>query len=277
MESKLFLNDLLRLPDQELANTKVRFNVPAPNANPIDVFKRNPEEINSDWFLHRNKNNVFDVGQIGICLVRISGDRWLFTTVKTITADNGKHGDVAYEAREWEQFCGLYGRVIVKFHKTFQVPAVNAISVMPQLEVLEVLPDLFDDDGFPGYDKVCLSYERLHRILDRGLRDWTSALENQKGVYVITDTASGKLYVGSATAENGMLLKRWSDYIYNGHGEDVALKEVVEELGFDYIKQNFQYTLLENYNSRIDDHVILSRESWWKNALGSREFGYNRN
>lgn len=34
---------------------------------------------------------------------------------------------------------------------------------------------------------------------------------------------------------------------------------------------------LVNYNARVDDHVILERESWWKETLQSRAFGYNSN
>ena len=51
----------------------------------------------------------------------------------------------------------------------------------------------------------------------------------------------------------------------------------IAEKGFDYIKQNFQYSILENYNARVDDRVILDRESWWKETLQSRTFGYNDN
>ena len=44
-----------------------------------------------------------------------------------------------------------------------------------------------------------------------------------------------------------------------------------------YVKQNFQYAILENYNAKIDDKVVLQRESWWKETLQSRSFGYNKN
>jgi hypothetical protein len=52
---------------------------------------------------------------------------------------------------------------------------------------------------------------------------------------------------------------------------------VVGEQGMDYVKTNFQYAILENYNARVDKHIILERESWWKNTLGSRAFGLNAN
>lgn len=74
-----------------------------------------------------------------------------------------------------------------------------------------------------------------------------------------------------------MLLQRWSNYVDNGHGGNKELQGLVNEKGFGYIKQNFQYSILENYNARIDDSVVLERESWWKETLQSRKFGYNRN
>lgn len=72
-------------------------------------------------------------------------------------------------------------------------------------------------------------------------------------------------------------MTRWSSYAQNGHGGNVELKKLIDEKGFDYIKQNFQYSILENYNSRVDDSVILDREIWWKETLQSRTFGYNDN
>ena len=44
-----------------------------------------------------------------------------------------------------------------------------------------------------------------------------------------------------------------------------------------YVEKYFQYSILENYNSKVDKHIILERESWWKEVLKSREFGYNSN
>lgn len=271
------LNDILQLSSEQIQATKIRFTIPSGGTNPIELFKNDPQEINSVWFMWRNKPNVFNVGQHGICLVRIGGDSWLFTTMKTITQDLGIHNGVAYTGNVWDQFSAFYGRIIVKYHKTFQNPSVYAERIIDDLEVLEILPDLFSDDHFPGYDHVRLSFQQLHAIIERQFPDWVAALENQKGVYLITDLNNGKQYVGSATAAKGMLLKRWSDYAGNGHGGDVKLKQLVETEGFDYVKRYFQYTLLENFNSRIDDQIILERENWWKQVLGSRSFGYNGN
>ena len=63
----------------------------------------------------------------------------------------------------------------------------------------------------------------------------------------------------------------------NGHGGNKELVALVEREGFDYVRENFQYSILENYNAKVDEHIILERESWWKETLQSRVWGYNSN
>ena len=74
-----------------------------------------------------------------------------------------------------------------------------------------------------------------------------------------------------------IILQRWTNYIDNGHGGNIELKHLVDTKGFDYVKENFQYSVLENYNARMDDNYILGREKWWKDTLCTRQFGYNKN
>ena len=146
----------------------------------------------------------------------------------------------------------------------------KATSVIDECEILQILPDTFDNDQFPGYDKVNLSWNELSRVINK--ESWKTALQNQKGVYLITDISNGKMYVGSAYGEN-MLLGRWRSYIKTRNGGNVELKK----LSSAYIKANFKYSILDIFKSTIDDKVILERESWWKVALQTREFGYNQN
>lgn len=273
---ELYLNDLLRL-EAEDENIKVRFIQYNGESNPMENYMNDPEEINTQWLLWRNTQRYFNVGQIAICLLKLSDDTWLLTTIKRITKDLQIQKGINYEAEELEEFQSLYGRVIIKFHKTFQSQGVFYKNVCDKLVVNQILPVVFDGDEFPGYDKVRLSYNQLRGILGANKKDWIAALENQKAVYLITDKNNGKLYVGSATSDKGMLLQRWRNYIDNGHGGNKELLDLVKEKGFDYVKENFQYSILENYNAKVEDHVILERESWWKETLQSRNFGYNSN
>lgn len=271
------LNDILKFTDQQKSVAKVKFNKYNGFDNPIELYKSNPDLINKQWLYWRSKNRYFDVGQIAICLVKIREDHWLLTTIDTVDKELGVKDGINYLGTPFSEYQAFYGRTIIKFHKTFQTQGVNFTTIADELEVSQILPDTFDDDDFPGYDKVKLSYFQLKSILERGKKDWIAALESQKAVYLITDTNTGKLYVGSATSDYGMLLQRWSNYANNGHGGNKELRRLVDEKGFEYIQQFFQYSILENYNSKIDDAVILERESWWKDILQTRKFGYNDN
>lgn len=101
-------------------------------------------------------------------------------------------------------------------------------SMMEELEVIEILSTAYDGDEFPGYENIRLSFSQLETIIRNKRSGWLDALRNQKAVYLITDTSNGKMYVGSATAQYGMLLQRWTNYIDNGHGGNVELKPLIQ-------------------------------------------------
>ena len=275
IESGIKLNDLLGFQPHELPRLKFRFNKWNGVSDPLDEYLQDPERVNTNWFLNKTKNDLFRKGEIGVCLLEIMRDTWLMTTVKDIVSVLNTHG-VNYEATEIERLKPFFGRVVVKFHKASS-PIYRWKTVGEQLEVIKVLETTFERDTFKGYDNVCLSYGQLKTIIEKRKQDWYAALESQQAVYLITDTHTGKLYVGSATSKTQMLLARWTSYVKNGHGGNVVLRELVEREKFDYVKKYFQYTILENYNGRVNPDIVLSRESWWKNVLKSREHGYNKN
>ncbi len=275
---KILLNDLLNLDAETQAKTRIKFNIPTEDSDPLELYKYNPDEINTNWFLWHNQRRYFpQVGILAICLVRLYGDVWLLTTIKTITKLLDVTDAVGYLADVETKYNKYFGRVLVKYHNSGKGMGKTFTSVADELEVIEVLNDKFTGDDFPGYENVRLSYRQLKNIIDRQLPGWIPALKNQKAVYLITDKSTGKLYVGSATAQWGMLLQRWSDYVANGHGGNKELVALVKKEGFDYIQENFQYSILENYNARMDDNYVLERESWWKETLQSKKWGYNSN
>ena len=273
----LLLKDLLNFSDNEISNVKIKFNQHDGNDDPMDLYKRNPEIVNTTWLFWNEKRRYFFEGQIAICFLKLSYDKWLLTTIKKITKDLKISGGISFEGEEIERFKPLFGRVIVQYHKTTMAQGRYFSELQDELIINQILPAQYDGDDFPGYDNVRLSFRQLETIIVRGKKDWIAALGNQKAVYLITDKKTGKLYVGSATSEKGMLLQRWSNYISNGHGGNKELVELVHNLGFDYVKDNFQYSILENYNAKVDDCLILARESWWKETLQSRTHGYNAN
>lgn len=274
---KILLNDILKIEDSQLYHVRIKFNIYNGYHDPLELYMENPDKVNIEWFLWNDERRYFHEGQTAICFLKTAYDTWLMTTVKKITKELDVTGAVGYQAEEVLQYKKYFGRLLVKYHNSSRTMGRTYESVMNELEVLEILNDQFTGNEFPGYENVRLSYSQLKTIIERKLPGWISALQNQKAVYLLTDKNTGKLYVGSATAKDGMLLQRWSDYAANGHGDNTKLKELIQTEGFDYIRNHFQYSIIENYNARMDDDYIKKRERWWKETLGSREFGYNGN
>ena len=275
--AKIMLNDLLRFDTAEVPNVRVKFNIYNGYDDPLDLYKTNPDEVNVTWFLWHDDRRYFNVGQTAICLLKLRGDQWLLTTIKKITRLLDVTDGVGYDAVEVKEYEQYFGRLVVEYHNPCRTMGRKYENVMDELEVVQILNEQYTGNEFPGYENVRLSYPLLKNIVDRQLPGWVDALRNQKAVYLITDTKTGKMYVGSATSQTGMLLQRWSSYAADGHGGNIELRELVKQQGFDYVKENFQYSILENYNARMDDGYILKRESWWKETLRTREFGYNKN
>lgn len=275
--AKIMLNDLLRFDTAEVPNVRVKFNIYNGYDDPLDLYKTNPDEVNVTWFLWHDDRRYFNVGQTAICLLKLRGDQWLLTTIKKITRLLDVTDGVGYDAVEVKEYEQYFGRLVVEYHNPCRTMGRKYENVMDELEVVQILNEQYTGNEFPGYENVRLSYPLLKNIVDRQLPGWVDALRNQKAVYLITDTKTGKMYVGSATSQTGMLLQRWSSYAADGHGGNVELRELVKQQGFDYVKENFQYSILENYNARMDDGYILKRESWWKETLCTRTHGYNKN
>ena len=187
-----------------------------------------------------------------------------------VTKDLNILNGVGYEYQDLPEYEKYVGRLIVRFKNKAQTMIRNAESVIEDCYISQILPDTFDNDLFPGYEKVNVSWDELRRVIEKD--NWKTALQNQKGIYIMTDILNGKTYVGSAYGEH-MILGRWRAYINNEHGGKVRLKI----LSFNYIKQNFRHSILGIYKSTTDDQIIIDREIWWKKVLQSKKFGYNEN
>lgn len=271
--SKIKLNDILRLDDIE--NTKIRFLTGRDDYgwDPLGAFKDNDLENLYSGMYWNYTNKSFQEGQTALGFARIEsdGDLWLLFHVGKVTKDlNIFKSGPAYEYETLAKYEKYFGRLIIKYHNQSQQMIRIANTVIDECEVYKILPNIFDNDIFPGYDKVDLSWKELSRVMEK--ETWKTALKNQKGVYLITDTSNGKNYVGSAYGDN-MILGRWESYVKTGHGGNKELKT----LNFEYIKNNFRYSILDIYKSTIEDKIIIERENWWKTILQSRQFGYNSN
>lgn len=129
---------------------------------------------------------------------------------------------------------------------------------------------------FPGYDDVLLSFEALKEIFSNAgaYSDWKVALSSVKGVYLISDTFDGRLYVGSAYGKDG-IWGRWSEYsATGGHGHNKLLEATLNT--FPDRRNYLKWSILQVLPKNTTDDATIAVENKWKDRLLTREYGYNK-
>lgn len=211
-----------------------------------------------------------------VALIHLDGCRWLFAGVyRVLGCEALANGRFRYSTELLDGQDELIGRVIVQHKRAARASYLIGLPDGGPFHVAEIKAQPMTIGDFPGYGAVCEPMARLRIIVSQNLESWRGALSNMKGVYLITDRSNGKLYVGSATGDDG-LWQRWSTYAATGHGGNRDLRRILDERGVGHA-DHFQFALLEVADSRATDEYVLTRESFWKGALGSREHGYNAN
>jgi len=277
---KLF--DLLTLKHDALKPeaSKVHFAVFNGIEHPIDVFRDGRFEEWQAWQSKRNFSRDYVVS-----LIRMMGssDRWLFAgAYRPVTAK--PHPQRAdhwlYTTKPVDEVSELAGRVVVKFRNTNRQNVPFGETVAEALEVVELRAKALSNLVFTGYSDVRLSKAELDRIVRQADPEWVGPLSAVLGIYLITDLATGRLYVGSASAKSRQgdtgIWARWKQYSKDGHGGNDGLRNVLRDKGADYAA-NFQYSILEVLPPQADEEAVKTREGHWKRVLASVAHGYNLN
>lgn len=90
----------------------------------------------------------------------------------------------------------------------------------------------------------------------------------------VADTSRGELYVGKADGAE-RLLGRWSAYARDGHGGNVALRELAE---VDVThRRHFVFSILRVFRPTATTAEVDGAEAHYKRALLTRQYGLNRN
>ena len=167
----------------------------------------------------------------------------------------------------------LTNRLVIEWGKSTRGWCQNGTT---EKEVLHILPAV-SEISFISYDKVLLSYEKLKMIVNniKNHKEWETKLSAVAGIYLITDTKTGKQYVGSASGENGGIWGRWSEYVKTKHGGNKKLIELIN-IENDYCR-NFQFSILEVFPIKRDKNEILEYEALYKKKICTVEFGLNDN
>lgn len=176
-----------------------------------------------------------------------------------------------YSMEEIDGYDDLKERVIIRWE--------NAISwhqwIKNKMEVLEISPGL-NYKRFTDYFDLILDFNELREIVEKQYADWRRVLSAIKGVYLISDRNTGKLYVGSAYGEDG-IWGRWSNYVAtNGHGGNKALIELIDA-DAKYASKYFLFSILMLLPKTVTADEAIRKEQLFKRKLGTNSYGLNNN
>ncbi|MDE6250440.1 MAG: GIY-YIG nuclease family protein [Alphaproteobacteria bacterium] len=268
---------------------QVRFNIKD------DIVPRDFAEMHHDqdddfepWILTVGKpnNTRMQLNDVIFQFIRIDAyqNRWLFVgAYKILDLNKGRIKNYIYaNAKRLSEFDVFNGRLVIEkpANRSFRYIDDN---ILDNITVSCVLPQSYREnaDKFPGCDNLCYDYKSLSRCIHS--TEWKSALSNVYGVYVLTDRKTGKQYIGSATGMDG-IYGRWCTYLDQGYDDsnkdypNKKLKDLVKKEGIEYIKNNFQYSILEIFKkNQLGCDLALEREKFWKDVFQTRQFGYNDN
>lgn len=188
----------------------------------------------------------------------------------------------SFDLRPTEFLAPLFDRLVIEWDnpRSWHRSASSASATrMPVLEIADR-----DKVPFPGFDGVLLPYHQLRDMVEEPrYADWRAALSEVQGIYLITDSSNGKQYVGKADGAE-RILGRWSVYARDGHGGNVALRELAHHSAVgdaartktDHAR-HFVFSLLRVFGPSTPSSEVNAAESHYKEALMTRTFGLNRN
>lgn len=260
---------LLGLKKEEHQNYKVNFSTSDKNAfEPLYAFYNNEYK---EW-QEKQTNSIYDRKFI-VSFIYFDEHEWLFAGIYEVKEIYKTETQTYYETELLDQALDLIGKLVIRYDKIQRKRQVNFESVVANLQLSEILKEKRTIAPFSSFDSVKVNYKLLCSIVSNESYSWKYALSNAKGIYLITDLKSGRMYVGAAYGDL-TFWDRWKDYQRTGHGGNKFLKKLIMLHGIDYLS-NLQFSFLDVKDKFIENKVILERESYWKDVLVTREFGFN--
>ena len=268
-------------PDLDPNEYKIHFAKRAPDGTePLDEYVADPKNLAvwKEWNTYGGGKDIFNRKYI-FSLIKFypEEDTWLFGGIwEVVSRKRVSRSMHPYEIKLVNRFTPFIGRLKISYTYKGRTTRINMLlDHLDSMLVKEILVEPYVET-FPGYKEVDLPFSNLELMMKNQNKIWKEAL-SIKGIYLITDTKTGKRYVGKADGKGG-IWKRWSHYIHNGHAGDVDLKALIEKKGLDYARRYYKFSLLETITGE-DEEIIDSRESHWKRVMLSREdkFGHNKN
>ena len=265
--------DLLKLMEPAITPEETKIHLATCNGkdNPIDVYLSGNFPEWQRWQTRRNFELCFVVALIALP----TPNRWLFGGAYRASGCEERQSSYYYELSEVTSCAEMNGRLVAYFERPSRQSYLKGNRWCDQVLVNEILSERLRIADFPGYRAIDLSKEKLDIITGEAIGSWKAALSSVAGVYLISDTKTGKLYVGSASGEGG-IWQRWLTYSATGHGGNVELKQILKLEGLRR-SLDFRFSVLEIADLHESRENVLQRESHWKSVLLTREHGLNSN
>jgi hypothetical protein len=267
--------DLVKVLDSEVSPSSAKIHLASWNGwdNPLDVYLDGGFDEWQRWQSRRNFERRFVISLIALRTPNL----WLFAGVHESLGHTWHEENRAfrYNLVERPSCSELSGRLTAHFERPGRQSYLIAENWIDQIQMHSILPERMKIAEFPGFKAVNLTKHELESIVRQGVESWRAALSSVAGVYLISDTATGNLYVGSATGEGG-IWQRWTDYALTHHGGNKELAALVKEGGAERAAA-FRFSILEIADTHAGSQEILQRESHWKTVLLTREYGLNSN
>ena len=281
---ELTINSIFNLSVEEIANSRLELNMTEGSGGMAYIDKwLAADQSDKDsgitdcsyWGWYGKKKN-FNIGQYVFSFIKISSDEWLFiSAAKIVEIPPNSRAKVEI----LQKYAPLFGRLVMKYKKgnTYARYVFKMEYLIDYCVVKEILPCPYNGEQFEGYDRVYLPYKRLADIFSgKIMPTYYEALKKVTGIYCLTDTKTGKLYIGSATGEGGVA-QRWGNYLDSKHGGNKKLVALYHEKGAGYFEEYFTYTLIEYFGLSYDPVKIIEREQYWKRCFDTIQHGYNDN
>lgn len=242
--------------------------------DPMDEYLDNKFK---NWQEKQTKKNFERKYIVALIQFHDNKKNWLFAGLYESISVTKNHDNYQriyqYKTKLIKGLDSLDGRLVIHFDKKSRASYLNAERWTENLEIAYLTKKKHTIQSFPGSRNVLISKRKLDFIISQSIDSWRGALVDRKGIYLITDIKTGKLYVGKADGKEG-IWQRWSSYSKTGHGDNKELKKLLEN--DESYSQNFQFSILETLDEKSDES-INSREKHWKQVLTSKAFGYNDN
>jgi len=277
------LEDFILTPNKN--RTKVKFNM---NAGDKEIpawdllFEDSPDWVGMNSWKTIQSNNNLNHADYLIALAQFypyGPEYFVFGGLYKVTIKTPEVFDShGYDLTLMDDYKEYIKRLIIRIDSPLgRKPYCRKyINLQNQLnpEIYEIAPST-KLGHFPGYQNVSLSYSDLREIFAINEPSWKQALSSVKGVYVITDTKTGKLYIGSASSDIGGIWQRWGDYAYGLTGGNSDFTRIQNSFGNDYIIDNFKYSIIEIFDTKTKRETIEARENYWMKVFMTRKHGMN--